>query len=1127
MRCTCLMIAGGAALLAMPCAAAQISQFPFRETFDSVAPPALPAGWRSTANRSSGSSDFATAAGTARSAPNAVLATNATVEQELYSPSFDLSAWVPDVLEFYTRRSSTFRARIVVEASTDAGGTFDLMVGDTIRASASTGYEQTRLDVPRVLTGKDAVVFRWRIVPDATGTTGTFRIDDVTVSVLPAHDLGVTRVRMEPATPIEPDPVSAFITMVNRGGVASEPAVLRLRCEVPGGGQSRDLLVTTVPGIAQGDSLVVTATLGSLPPGICRLIAEVTDSLDQDHSNDTLRADCRIGYSRGSAAVNEIMYAPAAPEPEWVEILNRRRDTLSIQDWSMSDAAAGTRHILSPVQLHIPPGGFAVLTKDSIMFRDARPSVRSPVVQVQGFPSLNNDGDAVVIFDLAGHVMDSLAYSPDWGGIDGHSLERIDDEAPSTNPSNWGACRNALKGTPGDSNSIARKSHDMAVDSLTAFPVESVAGNEVLLTAWVRNAGREAGSADEVTFDRLTPGDQGTDVFALLATVPDRYLVPPLGTRTVSVPCVPRTSGSVRYRVRMSPSLDEDSTNNVGTALHYVRQKPGSVRINEMMFDPPEGFAEWVELVNISDDTVNLTDWKIGNRNARYRIPGDVRGIPPGGYLVVTKDTVALRNQFGSLMSVQVPSLPVSLWNNSSDAVVIIDPKLRVEDSVWYRSSWSGRTDVSLERLDAPAPSLDSLNWSGSVDPSGATPGRINSVAILPHDVRAGRVWTGPDAAVGSLRVHAVVQNVGKSRTARCSIVFFADPCGDTAGASKSFIGRSVMKEILAPGDSAEFAVVWKNPQPGLWNLIAAVDAPGDERPANNTATTRIAVPFPAGTLIFNEIMYDPLAGRSEYIEVLNRSGSSVDMQGWTMARRTMSGGAGKVLLSPDPCTLPSGGYLLAASDSDVVVDFPSLMSRDPALTRVGSWGSFALSNSGEEIILCDAAGAVIDSVTYSPLWHRSGIGDVSGHSLERISPALGSNDARNWSTCVDGRGGTPEEKNSISLESQRGENALSFSPNPFSPDGDGYEDFTMIHYRLPVPVAVFNIKIFDVRGRLVRWLANHEATGMQGEVVWDGRSDGRVPVRVGVYIILLEGSDDRGNVRWSERGAVVVARRL
>ena len=50
-------------------------------------------------------------------------------------------------------------------------------------------------------------------------------------------------------------------------------------------------------------------------------------------------------------------------------------------------------------------------------------------------PALNNTGDAIVIKDSLGVIIDSLLYLPSWGGnTGGKSLERISTEDSSVDP---------------------------------------------------------------------------------------------------------------------------------------------------------------------------------------------------------------------------------------------------------------------------------------------------------------------------------------------------------------------------------------------------------------------------------------------------------------------------------------------------------------------------------------------------------------------------------------------------------------------------------------------------------------------------------------------------------------------
>ena len=84
-----------------------------------------------------------------------------------------------------------------------------------------------------------------------------------------------------------------------------------------------------------------------------------------------------------------------------------------------------------------------------------------------------------------------------------------------------------------------------------------------------------------------------------------------------------------------------------------------------------------------------------------------------------------------------------------------------------------------------------------------------------------------------------------------------------------------------------------------------------------------------------------------------------------------------------------------------------------------------------------------------------------------------------------------------------------------------------MIHYELPVDVASVSVKIYDVKGRLIRCLVNNEPSGARRDVVWDGYDDERQKARMGIYVVLLEGLNERGGNIYSTKGVVVLAAKL
>jgi flagellar hook assembly protein FlgD len=100
-------------------------------------------------------------------------------------------------------------------------------------------------------------------------------------------------------------------------------------------------------------------------------------------------------------------------------------------------------------------------------------------------------------------------------------------------------------------------------------------------------------------------------------------------------------------------------------------------------------------------------------------------------------------------------------------------------------------------------------------------------------------------------------------------------------------------------------------------------------------------------------------------------------------------------------------------------------------------------------------------------------------------------------------------------------------SPNPFSPDNDGFEDFTVINYNLKQITAQVRIKIYDSQGRLVRTLLNNAASGSSGSVIFNGLNDAGHALRIGIYIIFLEALNENIGVLETMKTVVVVARKL
>ncbi len=547
-----------------------------------------------------------------------------------------------------------------------------------------------------------------------------------------------------------------------------------------------------------------------------------------------------------------------------------------------------------------------------------------------------------------------------------------------------------------------------------------------------------------------------------------------------------------------------------------------NVVVNEIMYAPSSPEPEWIEILNHGNEPVNLKKWQIADATAsRHFLPAVDIIVPAGGYLLLTRDSTALHEARGVLPCavMSVPGFP-SL-NNGGDALVLFDAQERTVDSLVYRPEWGGSNGgCSLERRDADAPSTAQTTWGTCASGAGATPGFPNSILRLSYDLSVAAAFL-PAGPVDTLV--ALVRNPGKMPAGGYALMVYDDRDFDSLAAPGELAGRSVPEEPLLPGDSLRLSFALVLP-PGFHQLIAVADFPADERAADNHALCTAMRAYARGAVLVNEIMADPGTGRSEYVELLNNADGDVDLKGWGVT--DLAGSGGKVLIAAAARVMHPGECLVLAADSALVRQFPPLVNVDQRLVAILGAGRLNLNNDGDAVVIRDALGVTIDSVMYSAAWHNPDLSDPSGRSLERISSRISSNDPRNWGTSVDAAGGTPCVRNSISVGFSLAASRLSCAPNPFSPDGDGIDDVVVIHYEMPVQTSIINLKIYDIRGRLIRRLANNEPGGPAGSIIWDGRDERGAVARIGVYIALLEAVNSAGALE-SARGLLVLARSL
>jgi hypothetical protein len=290
-----------------------------------------------------------------------------------------------------------------------------------------------------------------------------------------------------------------------------------------------------------------------------------------------------------------------------------------------------------------------------------------------------------------------------------------------------------------------------------------------------------------------------------------------------------------------------------------------------------------------------------------------------------------------------------------------------------------------------------------------------------------------------------------------------------------------------------------------------------DDVPSNNSASIAVGANVTAGSVLISEIMYQPLAGRSEWVELVNIGSSSILLSDWQFSDGSAhEDTAARVTLSA--VAMDANSFLILAADSSIFLEVI------PDSIPIIVWNSSppSLNNNGDSLFLFDAHGMTVDRVDYDPDWGN----ETAGYSLERVSVLSESNDPLNWAFSLSATGATPGQINSRALpKGEINDNLLVLEPNPFSPDGDGNDDLLAIRYHLEHADSRMDIRIFDVRGREVRFLSNNIAVGFSGEVLWDGKGDAGRDLPTGLYVVYLEASGQGGDRIQSGRRVVALAR--
>lgn len=382
---------------------------------------------------------------------------------------------------------------------------------------------------------------------------------------------------------------------------------------------------------------------------------------------------------------------------------------------------------------------------------------------------------------------------------------------------------------------------------------------------------------------------------------------------------------------------------------------PARLLISEVLYDPngsePDG--EWIEIYNAGGSPLVLNGYKLGD--AAH--PGDREGMLcfPDGATIGPGQVLVVANQ-----------------------------------ATHFASEYGFTPDYEMEETDPDVPGMAKYTawtgWSVLLTNSG------DEVVILdPADRRVDTVSWGSSTEAFNPSVKPVADGLSIERWPAS---LDTDTAHDWVGQNTPAPGRV---RSSPPTPTASLT-------PNITPTLLASLTPGP----SSTAT-------PSGpvVLLVSEVLYDPTGAEpdQEWLELFNAGAYAINLADYKIGDEETPGGGEGMYRFPPQAALAPGQVLLIANKASaffaVYGFWPDYELREsdgdvPNLLKYSSWasGSIELVNSGDEVLILDAADRVVEALSWgnSTFAFDPSVRTVAaGHSLERRPATQDTDTAMDW----------------------------------------------------------------------------------------------------------------------------------
>ncbi len=429
------------------------------------------------------------------------------------------------------------------------------------------------------------------------------------------------------------------------------------------------------------------------------------------------------GYN--SIVVSEIMANPnppvGLPTVEYLELYNRSENAIPLKNWKLT---IGARSATFPDSV-ILPGEYVLIcnkTNADHLLGFGK------IIPLSTF-SLPNDGGTISIYKPGNSLVFSITYENSWWPSDkstgGYAIEMIDTDNPCGVQNNWDVSGDTRGGTPAKINSVKRNNPDSEPPVIQRIDVASSIELRIVGSEKLDSLASVSGTFIEVSGRKIIKRKLEAPQFVNLSVTLD----------------TPLLAGEIYH---LSVRNLSDCTGNILRQSDFTIGLPtkadsGDVVLNEILFNPPLGGVDFVEIYNRSKKYIDLKNWSLGN--VKDSQPDVFRAVttenfvlPPFTYLALTTNPEIIKQLYPAKISgnfLRLNALPA--YSNIEGGVILKNQDAEIYDRFDYNEDMhepliSDKKGVSLEKSDTDISSAIISNWhSASAVTGNATPGYANS----------------------------------------------------------------------------------------------------------------------------------------------------------------------------------------------------------------------------------------------------------------------------------------------------------------------------------------------------------------------------------------------------------------